>query len=306
MDLDIKRFMASRGCPYRCSYCFNRHYNELYAGHGNIMRYRSVDNLITEIKDVRNKYSLNVVKFVDDTFIINKVWLKEFCEKYKREVGLPFVCNIRADLTTPEIIKQLKDANCRVVYMGVESGNERMRKETLEKFISDEQILNVCKLLRENNIKIITQNMLGLPGETVEDSFKTVLFNAKCKATLPAFSMFQPYPKTAITNYAITNGFFDGDFDKLSSNYLSSTALNYKPYEKRQLENLLKLSIITAKYPWLSPLVKLLIRLPKNKIYDTIYVLSYGLSQSQAYFTISGSYSNITGIIKKVYGLFKT
>ena len=70
-NIKIKRFIASRGCPFQCTYCFNRQYNEIYKNKGKIIRQRSVDNIIEEIKDVRKKYPLEVVKFVDDTFAIN-------------------------------------------------------------------------------------------------------------------------------------------------------------------------------------------------------------------------------------------
>ena len=69
---------------------------------GKVVRHRSVDNVLKEIAEVKNKYPLRVVKFIDDTFNLNKEWLKEFCDKYKRQINLPFVCNLRADLITLE------------------------------------------------------------------------------------------------------------------------------------------------------------------------------------------------------------
>ncbi len=300
LDLKIKRFITSRGCPFKCTFCFNRHYNELYKNKGPIVRHRSVNNVLKEIKEVKRRYPLKVVKFIDDTFNLNKKWLKEFCEKYKKEINLPFVCNVRPDLVTPEIVKQLKKANCIVVYIGIESGNENIRKKILERNISNKQILTACKLLKKQGIKIVSQNMLGIPGDTLKDSFKTIFFNSKCKPDFPGFSIFQPYPKTILANYAIKNGFFDGNFDNVGASYLSYTVLNYKKSEKRQLENLYKLSTMTAKFPFLYPLVKILIKFPKNKIYDFIYMVFYGLSQWKIYSIITGSYLESVKFMKKI------
>jgi radical SAM superfamily enzyme YgiQ (UPF0313 family) len=307
-DLKIKRFIASRGCPFKCTYCFNRQYNEIYKyNKGKIIRQRSVDNILKEIKQVRKKYPLGVVKFVDDTFNINKEWLLEFCEKYKKEINLPFICNVRADLMSPEIARQLKNAKCMLVYMGIETGDEKIRKEILERNMSDEQIINACRMVKQHGIKIVSQNMLGLPGESLAYSFKTIKLNSECKPDLPGFSIFQPYPGTALSNYAIENSYFDGDFDKLGTSYLSTTALNYSDINKRKLENLYKLSIIVVKFPFLQPLIKQVIKLPKNKFYDFLYLVSYGWSQWKIYSIICGSGIESFKLLKKFSEyLFKT
>jgi len=306
-ELGMKRFITSRGCPFDCTYCFNRQYNKIYENKGKIVRQRGVENVIKEIEEVKKRYRLNVVKFIDDTFNLNKDWLKEFCREYKKKINLPFICNLRADLITPEIVKSLKSAKCIVVYIGIETGNEKVRKEILKRNMSNEQILNACRLLKKYRIKIVTQNMLGLPGENIEGSFETILFNAKCKVDFPGFSMFQPYPGTLLSDYAINNGFFEGNFDKLSSNYLSSSPLNYCREEKRQLENLLKLGTMTAKLPFLAPITRKIIKFPKNKGYNLVYGFFYGWSQWKLYSIIIKSPLEMFGIVKKLYGfLFKT
>lgn len=288
-ELEIKRFMAGRGCPFQCTYCFNRQYNLLYKDRGKIVRHRSVDNVIKEILEIREKYLLKTVKFIDDTFNINPVWLKEFCEKYKEKINLPFICNIRADLINHEIVSQLKNANCIIVYLGIETGNEKVREKILERNMSNEQILNACKLLKKAGIKIVAQNMLGLPGEDIGGTFETILFNSKCRVDFPGFSIFQPYPDTALTNYAIRKGFFDGKFDNSNPDYLRKSPLKLGKKEKRELENLNKFSSLLAKISILNPLVRVLIKFPENRIYSLIYSLSYGLSLWNVYSTAFGS-----------------
>jgi len=89
-DMPTKRFLTSRGCPYQCTFCFNHVYLQIYRGKGRWVRKRSVNNLIKEIKEVKIKYGIKTVRFSDDTFAMNKQWLKEFLIKYKKEINLPF------------------------------------------------------------------------------------------------------------------------------------------------------------------------------------------------------------------------
>ncbi len=80
--------LTGRGCPYNCAYCFNHSYNRLYAGKGNIIRKRSVDNVIKELKEIKEGYKLRRFQFVDDTFILNRKWTLDFCKRYKEEIKL--------------------------------------------------------------------------------------------------------------------------------------------------------------------------------------------------------------------------
>jgi len=303
--LEIKRFLATRGCPFKCTYCFNRQYNKLYSGKGRIVRQRSVDNVIKEIKQVREKYPLKAVKFVDDTFNFNKEWLNEFCEKYKKEINLPFICNIRADLVSEDIIRKMAEANCMAVYIGIESGNEKIRKEILQRTMSNEQIIKACRLLRQNKIKIITQNMLGIPSETLKEAYETIYLNAICKVDFGGFSIFQPYPGTELANFAIANNYFDGNFDRLDMSYMHHTPLNYAPKEKSQLENLFKLSILLSRHPLLIPISKSLINLPKNKLFDLTYKISYAFASWRAFSKAFGLGINYFTYIKKVNDFIK-
>ena len=287
-QLEMKRFLTSRGCPFQCTYCFNKKYNALYLGNGKMLRRRSVDNVIQEIKQVRGRYVMKAVKFVDDTFNLNEDWLKEFCYKYKREINLPFICNIRADLVKGYMIKNMSDANCVAVYMAIETGNEKIRKEILGRNMSNEQIINACRLLKKYNIKIVTQNMLGIPSETLEQEYETIYLNSKCRPERAEFSILQPYPDTELSKYAIENNYFDGNYDSIDPQYLHYTPLNYSPKEKNKIENLAKLSTMISTHGFLIPISKLLIQFPKNRLYDAIYKFFYATSLWRIYSDVFG------------------
>ncbi|MBI5469569.1 MAG: B12-binding domain-containing radical SAM protein, partial [Deltaproteobacteria bacterium] len=107
----MRSFMAGRGCPYKCTYCFNHKYNLLYKGKGALVSRMSVDRLIAELKELKKNYDTQFIKFYDDIFILkDDAWLDEFSEKYPKEVGVPFHCLMRANLLTEPILLKLKKA----------------------------------------------------------------------------------------------------------------------------------------------------------------------------------------------------
>ena len=99
-----KMFMASKGCPFPCSYCFNKKYMAIYKGKGPYVRYKSPDRVIEEIQAVKSEFPLKWVKFDDDTFGMNRSWVSEFVKKYKEKIGLPFLCNLRANLVDEDLL----------------------------------------------------------------------------------------------------------------------------------------------------------------------------------------------------------
>ncbi|MDD5423184.1 MAG: radical SAM protein, partial [Candidatus Omnitrophica bacterium] len=166
-----KYFMSGRGCPYNCSFCFNHIYMDLYRGKGPFVRHRKVDNVINEIRQVKERYKLELVYFLDDTWVLNKRWLHEFLPVYRREIGLPFIAYVRADIVDEALVAGLKEAGCRAVDMGVETGDECRRNIILKKKVTDAELKNASRLLRKHKLKFRTTNMLALPGETLEDAF---------------------------------------------------------------------------------------------------------------------------------------
>jgi radical SAM superfamily enzyme YgiQ (UPF0313 family) len=124
--------MTSIGCPYKCTYCFNHLNHKMRLKGDRIVRQRSVDNVIEEIKQVRKRYpNIEYITFRDDIFIQNTKWAKEFAEKYPREVGLPFHALMRPELITEEIGDYLKKAGVHYVGTAVESGNDYLRNVIL-------------------------------------------------------------------------------------------------------------------------------------------------------------------------------
>ena len=128
-----KSFISARGCPYKCSYCFNKQYNDNYKGLGQTLRVRSPELVIQEIEGVRKRYPLDTVTFTDDVFTLRPPgWIKEFSKLYKERIALPFNCTARASSVKKQDIRDLKDAGLTHVWMGVECGDEEAANKAIE------------------------------------------------------------------------------------------------------------------------------------------------------------------------------
>jgi anaerobic magnesium-protoporphyrin IX monomethyl ester cyclase len=270
----IKRFMSNRGCPFQCTYCFNRSYKEIYKGQ-KIIRWRSVESLIEEIAQCKAEYPLELVRFVDDIFILPPVqWLEEFAASYKRNIRLPFVCNLQVKLVQEHKIRLLKEAGCVAVYMAIEVGNDRMRNVLLERRMTKEEIVRAFDLVHKHGISIAAENILGLPGGSLETDLETLELNIRCRVDNPVSTLFQPYPKTRLGQYALEKGYYNGDLDFIEKSYFGKSRVAFhSEREKRQVENLHRFFGFAVTHPSALPLVKGLIRLPPNRFFDLFHRL---------------------------------
>lgn len=289
----VKTFYVSRGCPFNCSYCFNHSYFELYEGKGKRVRVRSVEKVIEEIEQVRSMSPLEFIRFNDDVFVFNPSWLERFSELYRRRIGLPFNCQIRPNQVNKDTCRLLKEAGCVSVLIGVEAGNDQLRNGLLKRGMSREEIVGACEKLKEMGFKVYTQNMLGLPQETMEMAFETVDLNIACKADYAGATLYTPFPRTVLGDYCIKEGLFDGNYDDFHINFLEHSILSFRDgsYKKREIENLHKLFGITVEWPWLRKILKPLIRLPLRRIYSPIYRLWNGYAAHKRIFPYRLSFS---------------
>lgn len=268
-----KNFISGRGCAFKCNFCANHTLQELYHGKGKYVRFRSSENVIEEIRQVKVKYPVRFVGFSDDILIINKKWLFPFLELYKREIGLPFLSTVRANLVDDKIVGALKAAGCISCVFGIESGVERIRNEVLAKGVMDEHIYEAARLFRQHKIRFGTYNMVGLPGETVDDAFATVRINARIKTDFPWCSVLQPYPGTQIRQRMEEELGQELPVDEIGGSYFSNSVVRSR--EIRQLENLQKFFHLAVKFSWLQPVIRQLIKLPPNPLYQIIFQACY-------------------------------
>ena len=239
--------IVTRGCPYRCSYCFNeplfiqyRKDRQTFNGHilrrKEIVRRRSVDNIIKMLMELKRKYpKIKGFTFVDDVLARKGAWFDEFSSRYQKEIRLPYACTSQPLLFNESVAKQLKESGCKVVKMGIEAGNEQIRKKVLKRNISNEFLINIFKIAKRNGLKPQSFNMIGIPGESFENMMETIRLNAKIKPYIVWLSTFNPYPGTALYQECIKKGMIDeSKWDQINSyrggtvlkdKYLSSLAL---------------------------------------------------------------------------------
>src|SRR3989344_3329991 len=150
-------------------------------------------------------------ELLDDTFGLNKTWLKEFSEKYSKEINLPLMANTRVDLVNFETAKYLKKANFIELCMGVESGNEELREKILKRITPTEKIQEAFDACNKYGIKTRAYVMIGFPYETLLNIIETIKLCAKIKATSIHLSIWQPYPNTELYHVALKEGWITED-----------------------------------------------------------------------------------------------
>lgn len=270
----IKMFMSGRGCPYQCTYCFNHKYNSMYRDKGRIIRHKSVDYFLEEVRKIKKEYPLEGIIFEDDIFIIDREWLAEFAEKYPKQINLPYMCYVRPNLVTEEIARLLKISGCYSVRVAIECGNEALRNKILRRNLSDEQTLKSCRILHDAGLKVGTINILGLPTETMENMKETLNLNRACKPEHVSANLFMPLPGVDLTFFAIEKGILDKDFvSPKSSHHVSE--MKYPEDIKRFLYPFKALFPLLVQKEYMDRIVPFLMRLPKPllKIIDSGYRL---------------------------------
>ena len=268
-----RTIMVGRGCPFSCSYCFNSSLRELYKGKGAYIRLRSVDNCITELMKIKKSLRPKIIYIQDDTFAFDRAWTEDFLKIYKVKVSLPFICLVRADLIDEYMVKILKDAGCKNVFFGIESGSEKIREFLLKKCVTDEQIVKTASLLKKYGIGFRTYNMFGLPGETIEDALKTVELNIKIKTDYPWSSLLQPFPGTELGEHLKKLGFACSNLDNFESSFFKKSGIMLT--NNIEIENMHKLFFIAVKFPFLFPLIKKVINKNPVLIYNFLFLLGY-------------------------------
>lgn len=258
----VKQFLASRGCPYQCSFCANRALQGIFKtkGGNGFVRKKSPDTSVKEIEQVKGRYPLETVFFADDLFTADRNWLKYFCREYSQRINLPFMCVTRIDLIDEDNARLLKESGCYAVSVGIESGSEEIRAKILNKDLSDRAIIRGAGILKSHGIKLQTSNMFCIPTETASDAFKTVEFNIRIKTDFAFTAILMPFPGTRIAEIASESKLLDNglSFQDLPMSFFSNSVLKLE--NKHILENIQRVAYLCIKFPAILPLARRLVR----------------------------------------------
>jgi len=254
------RVELSRGCIYPCAYCVNKYLQSLFRGKGKYFRYKSVEQVLSELLFYMERYDLEMLFFKDEIFLfLPDRWLQEFADQYKSKIGLPFFCQSTAKDINTEKVALLKDMNCVAVAMGVEVGNEKYRKQILNKPVSNNEIRNAVLLLGKSGIRTTAYFMMGLPYETRDLIFETIqfqreLFELGCKPS--QINCYHPFPGCKLYEIVKKEGFMRKDFDNRKTTVVS--ALDMPQLSSKEIDGLYRtFSAYTKVEEWMYPIVKL-------------------------------------------------
>jgi anaerobic magnesium-protoporphyrin IX monomethyl ester cyclase len=225
----------SRGCPHRCTYCSNALFLNIFKGKGKILRRKSSDIFIKELKDVLEMYPfINAFDFYDDTFFAaTDEEIITFAEQYKKEIGLPFFC-LASPTTLNEVkLKALMGAGMGHIQMGVQSGSERVNKEIFHRFVPNSLTIQKMKLLNKYKNKLTPSYdfIVDNPYETTNDMLETVRFMYKIPKPykVQLFSLVF-YPKTELYERALREGILKDEmtgYHKSLSKQANMNSMNF-------------------------------------------------------------------------------
>jgi len=190
---------TSRGCPFGCTFCSVR---EIW---GNSYRAMSAQRTLAEVERVVADFGVKGVYFREDHFTLNRKRMVEFSElMIKSPLDVKWACEARADSLTDETMKIIARAGCRWLYVGVESGNQRLL-DLMEKGETLDDFRAMFAAARKYGIKTYASFIVGLPTETPEERLNTVRFAKEIRADSASFNVFVGLPNTPLTKYALAN-----------------------------------------------------------------------------------------------------
>jgi anaerobic magnesium-protoporphyrin IX monomethyl ester cyclase len=193
----------SRGCPFSCAFCETK---KLW---GNACRMFSPARVMDEINYMVEKFGTRGIYFINDNFTIKKGGTVQLCDMLRKSgLDLEWVCDTRTDLVTKELLEKMRDAGCKAIWFGVESGSQRILK-SINRTITLEQTENAFRLCKQVSIRVAVSFMLGFPDETREDLEATRRFADKLDPDWCQFNVFIAYPDSSLYQELLQTGKYD-------------------------------------------------------------------------------------------------
>ena len=208
--------ITSRGCPYKCVFCSSSMY-------WNKTRYFSAEYVVEEIKEMIEKYAVNMIDFWDDLFIANKKRLEQISRLLKEEGitdKVSFNCQARANLINDQTLINLKNMNVNQLSFGFESGSQNVLKYLKKDTVTVDQNRNAVFLSKKYGFVVNGSFVLGSPDETKDDIELSLRFLKNSYIDSGMVFMLTPYPGTELWDYAKQSGIVDDnmDWNKLNQN----------------------------------------------------------------------------------------
>lgn len=280
--------VTTRGCPFKCTYCVNSFYQEKlykeYSGMMPFVRRRSPANVIDEIKSCRSKYPIKQIMFFDEIFTVNKKWLYEFLESFKREFpDITFSFCYHPWFVDDDVARWLSEAGGKFAQGAIETANIELRKNVLKRREGHEEIFRSINILRKYNIQVSTSAIFGIPHETSENRWETVDLIEKSNPDMVNTYLLYPFAGTHIAEVALSEGFLsEENWEKVkygvSSYHQDSLLQNIDLPNAATMAGLLPLYILGPKF--LKPLFRQMMKMRIPRFSHFLYIATVPLLYS--------------------------
>lgn len=207
--------ITRRGCINSCTYC----HNSLWAGgrprpSGPRVRLRSVENVMAELRRAYDAYRFEKLRINDDTFTSDRAWLREFSAAYAAEFTVPVWCYVAPQTIDADTVRYLQRMGCFQVSIGVQSIREEIRGQVLHRRDTNHQIVEALRLFREAGIRCITDNLIGVPGQTEDELLELARFYVDHPVDRICLYWLIYFPGTQIVDIAVDRGDIDAQTKK--------------------------------------------------------------------------------------------
>lgn len=228
--------LTSRGCPYRCSYCFNREMCDRYYREGgqprkDYLRHYPADTVIRQIRRLREEHpEITTIIFDDDLFTLDQEYCIDLLKRYKQAgIDLPFVINAHVQRFSEAIAEALAETPCRIVKFGLESGSDRLRRAVLDRHMSNEKIAWAFDLCHKHGLHTSAFVMFGLPYETPQMMQETIELCARIRPGRMRWAIFFPFPGTKSYTICQLGNLIDYRRMRALDNYFVASCLRFDP-----------------------------------------------------------------------------
>ncbi len=230
--------LTSRGCPFNCTFCTG------YKISGKKFRARSPENIIQELKILKQKYKIKEFQIWDDNFTLDKKRAIKFCNLLiKEKLNLIWWCpnGVRMETLDYELLKKMKDSGCYAIVLGIESGSLKIQKD-MNKNLDFKKLKEVVNIAHK--LKLRTQGffIIGYPTETKEDILKTIKLAKSLPLNRATFGLFQPLPGSDIYNELKKQGKLKGI--NLTTTEYSKPSIPTKTLSLNELKRLQQKALI--------------------------------------------------------------
>ena len=209
---------SSRGCPFTCTFCAD------HATFQRRTRYRSTENIVAEIKMLKDKYGIHSIIFDDVNFTTEEVRVREICAAIK-DLKIRWSCQLRVKISE-ETLRAMKNSGCEVVSFGVESGSQKVLNK-VQKGITISMIEETFKIARSVGLRTKSYFIVGLPGEEWDDLEQSVALAKRINPDYLWLSFFTPVPGAKLfDDYG--DEYKEGSWDGLLYFYNKDPELNKK------------------------------------------------------------------------------